>query len=274
MGKIFRKILNSIPKKVQRELGYSKLGSKIVEHYKMKDPSKKSIYTFKNGIKIYSDLFNPREYELFEDKREPKTKEAFLKQISEGNTVIDCGAKIGEYSLIAAKKVGNHGKVISIEPYLPATIMLKNNFELNNFTNFKILNVAVSDKSGTTKFYENPVRGTGFLDPKIIDKKLTKFSEVKVQTLDEIISNEKLDRVHMIKIDVEGFEYETLKGCKNSLQKGLVDNFIIEIHVHYLVPEKGLSENDIYEFLKEYGFKIKVTDEDKNKPALHILATK
>ena len=84
MGKTFRKIINLIPKKVMRELGYSKLGSKIVEHYKMKDHSKKCIYTLKDGIKIYSDLFNPREFELLEDKREHKTKEAFLKQITEG----------------------------------------------------------------------------------------------------------------------------------------------------------------------------------------------
>jgi len=273
MGKFFKKILNLMPKKVKRDLGYSKLGSKVVEHYKMKDSSEKSIHTLKNGIKIYSDLFNLRESDLIEGKDlEEETKQIFLQQIKVGCTVIDCGAKIGEYSLIAAKKVGNNGRVIAIEPYSPAAKMLKDNFELNNFTNFKILNVAVSDKSGITKLYENPVRGTGFLDPTIIDKKLTQFSEIQVQTLDEIISHEKLERVDMIKIDVEGFEYETILGCKKSLEKNLIHNIVCEIHYRYLRDNKGITENDIYDFLKKFGFNIQVTQKGQN--LIHILANK
>jgi len=171
-------------------LAYSTIGKKIVKYYKESENGKKKAYDIGYGIKIYADFFTPRSWDLILGKNvEAQVKEAFLNNIKENDTILDCGASIGEFSLIAAKKVGNNGKVFSIEPFKKATILLRQNFQLNNFHNFTIIEKAISDKPGKALLYENPVSGTGVLDDTITKRKLSDTSEVSVITIDDILSS-------------------------------------------------------------------------------------
>jgi len=140
-NELIRKIVKRIPISVLRYIAYTKIGSSIIKNLKAAGVGDKLIVNLSNDVKIYSDIFSPRELQGGESY-EDKVKKIFLENIHEGNTVVDVGAKIGEFSLIAARKVGPNGKIISIEPFRQSLTRLRENFILNKFNNFTILELA------------------------------------------------------------------------------------------------------------------------------------
>lgn len=245
------------------------MGSKIVKIIRKR--KSRTWYEIENDIKIYFDLTNPHTWDLIQGKDpEKKIKQIFLNNIKEDDTIIDVGANIGQYSLIAAKKVGPTGRVISIEPLKETAEWLKKNFLLNNFNNYVILESAVGSESGSRALYKKSGSGgQGFLDPKVDGKQLHKTMEINVETIDSIVSLRKIEKVDMLKIDVEGFEYEVLLGCTRSFKQNKIKKIICEIHSKRL-EYKGINENTIYSLLRENGFSIDLVE--KNEKTAHILA--
>lgn len=84
---------------------------------------------------------------------EPKTTSLFKKVIREGDIVVDVGAHIGYYTLLASRLVGDTGKVYAFEPEPRNYDLLLKNLELNNVKNVVAIKKAVSNKKGTLKFY-------------------------------------------------------------------------------------------------------------------------
>ena len=82
-----------------------------------------------------------------------------------------------------------------------------------------------------------------------------------------------MDLINLLKIDVEGFEYEVLLGCNDALKKNKINKIIIEIHSEFL-KSKGINEELIYTFLKEHGFNIKKIQEISSKQTSNIIAIK
>ena len=176
---------------------------------------------------------------------EKESKDVFLNNIKEGDIVIDCGANIGEYSLIAAQKIGSTGKVISIEPSKRIADRLKNNFSLNHFEKFEILQLAIGDKSSKSILYEHGVSELSSLDPTVLDKPITGTSEVQIETLDNIISSRNIDKIDMMKMDIDSFEYDAFLGCKKSFAKNIIKKIICEVH-YSLLKKRGIDEDQVY----------------------------
>ena len=264
------KIINKIPRSILLKIGYSKIGSKMVKFVKEKQSQK--WYDVGNDVKMYLDITNPYSWDLIDgNEHEDNIKKIFLDNIHEGDTVIDVGANIGEFSLIGSKKIGPKGKMISIDPLNEVTNWLKKNFILNNFSNYEILEKAVGNKPGTMKLYKkSDISEMGILDPDIVENKLVSNTEITVDTIDNIVTSKNIESVAMLKIDVEGFEYEVLCGCKNSFKERKIKKIICEIHSSYL-KKKNLNDNMIYSLLEDNGFFIKKLDVDTHRS--HILAT-
>lgn len=263
------KLLNLIPHSLLVRIGYSRLGSKFVKSIRNREA--KTWYEIDDGIKIHLDLANPHTWDLIQGKDPEKNiKKVFLNNIKKGDTIIDAGANIGEFSIIAAKKIGTDGNLISIEPLKETAEWLQKNLLLNNFHNYVVLESAVGRKTEVrTLFKKNESAGMGLLDPVIDGEKLVESSKINVKTVDDILSSRKINQVNMLKIDVEGFEYDVLLGCKKSFEDKKIEKIICEIHLGYL-SEKGIDENLIYSLLEKNGFNIS-TIEFKNNTK-HILA--
>lgn len=230
------KLIKIIPKSVRRQLGYSKIGSRIVLKLKNNDLGK--VVELENGIKIRTDIFSTRELELGSGKdSEEKIKKVFLQNIEEGDLVIDCGAKIGEYTLIASKKIKDSGKIFAFEPFKESALKLKNNLELNNFKNCQIIEMAISNFKGKAIFYENSLSGEGCLDSNLI-RKCTSKTEINLETIDNFIKTNKIEKVNMMKIDVEGYELEVFEGAKNSLKENKIEKIICEVHDIFLKKKR------------------------------------
>jgi len=267
------KILNLIPRPVQKFMGYSFLGTKLLQ--RLKRSGSKTEFDIDYGLKIYLELSNPFTWDLVLGKDlEKDVKREFSQNINEGDTVIDVGAHIGEYTLLGAKLVGTNGSIISVEPARDTIKSLKENIILNDFKNCLVIEKAVGEKVETKSLYKVSKEDVyGYLDQYVKNKKLTKQSEIDVTTIDEIVLSENLNLVNLLKIDVEGFEYEVLLGCNDTLKKNKIKKIIIEIHSEFL-KAKGMNEDLIYTFLKKHGFKIKKIQEIPNKQTSNFIATK
>jgi FkbM family methyltransferase len=199
----------------------------------------------------------------------------------QGDIVVDVGAHIGRYTIIASKRVGTNGKVIAIEAHPGNYEMLNRNIELNGLTNVTTLNYAVYSKESKIKLYM-PDEEFGYtmhhsimfsyLSPKysLKGKENEKFIEVNANTLDNLLQKNGLSReVNWIKIDVEGAEFEVLKGATEILSNSKEICLLIEVHN----PYDTNHYKQIIDFLKYYNFKIQF-EKIYESGERHIIARK
>jgi FkbM family methyltransferase len=170
----------------------------------------------------------------------------------QGDIVVDIGANIGRYTLIASKRVGTNGKVVAIEAHPGNFEMLNRNIKLNRLTNVIPLNYAAYSKETKVKLYV-PDEESGYtIYHTLMERTGKKFVEVDAITLDYLLLQlngirEGVVEVNWIKIDVEGVEFEVLKGATNVLSKSKDIALLIEVH--------GIDNyRPLMEFLNSYNF--------------------
>jgi FkbM family methyltransferase len=193
----------------------------------------------------------------------------------QGDIVVDVGAHIGRYTIIASKRVGANGKVIAIEAHPGNYEMLNRNIKLNGLTNVTTLNYAVYSKESKIKLYV-PDEEFGYtmhhsimsdyIFPKYKGKTEDKFIEVSANTLDYLLNLKGITDVNWVKIDVEGAEFEVLKGANNILSNSKDIALLIEVH------GKNTYE-PIIDSLRSYNFKIDFEKTYENGEK-HIIAVK
>jgi FkbM family methyltransferase len=192
----------------------------------------------------------------------------------EGDIVIDIGAHIGLYTIISSKRVGANGKVVAIEAHPGNFEMLNSNIKLNQLTNVIPLNYAVHSKETKVKLYL-PSGESGFtkyntIMPNWINAQ-EKFVEVNANTLDYLLQLNEIrqEEVNWIKIDVEGAEFEVLKGATNVLSKSKDIAILMELHgpPHVYRPK-------VEEFVNLYNFKIEFEKSYEENGSMHIIMQK
>ncbi len=151
---------------------------------------------------------------------EPVETGLFQKEIREGGVVLDIGANIGYYTLIAARLVGPQGRVYAFEPDPVNFRLLQKNVKANGYDNVVLVNKAVSNKNGKIRLYLNPSnRG----DHRVYDSKDGRSSiEIQTVALDRFLKP--LDKkIQFIKMDIQGAEALALEGMKGLVRanKGL-----------------------------------------------------
>lgn len=149
---------------------------------------------------------------------EPFETELFQKVLKPGMTVVDVGANIGYYTLLAARRVGPKGRVLAFEPDPVNYGLLRKNLEVNGYRNVALVNQALSNKKGKAKLYLNPAnRG----DHRVYDSGDGRRSvTIRTAILDSFIGKKKVD---LIKMDIQGAEALALAGMKRTIRssKGL-----------------------------------------------------
>ena len=192
----------------------------------------------------------------------------------EGDIVVDIGAHIGLYTIISSKRVGTKGKVVAIEAHPGNFEMLTSNIKLNQLTNIIPLNYAVYSKETKLKLYL-PSGESGFtkyntIMPNWINTQ-EKFVEVNANTLDYLLQLNKIrqEEVNWIKIDVEGAEFEVLKGATNVLSKSKDVAILMELHgpPHIYRPK-------VEELVNLYNFKIEFEKSYEENGSMHIIMQK
>lgn len=177
--------------------------------------------------------------------------------IKEGMFVLDIGANVGYYSLIAARLVGEKGAVFAFEPAPDNFALLLKNIKVNGFSNITPVPKAVSNKMGSGRLFlsNEPMAHS------IMYKPTGKGSvEVEVTTIDEFIEN--INRpVDLVKMDVEGSEMKALEGMLETIRINPTLKIITEFYPDNL-EKSGCSPEAFLEKLMNCGFKLYIIDEE------------
>jgi len=150
----------------------------------------------------------------FREYYEPEL--AYLEKVlSPGKVFIDVGANFGVYTLVASKLAGAAGKVIAIEPTAQSFAVLRQNIALNHLANVRAFRVALTQTRGKAWLYHgwDPVGNSLGMDPLRGDE----GEEVQTESLDNLLEENSIDRVDVIKVDVEGAEELVLRGATRTL---------------------------------------------------------
>jgi FkbM family methyltransferase len=190
--------------------------------------------------------------------------EIFKKRVKKGMTVVDIGANWGWYTLIAAKLVGEKGKVYAFEPEPYNYDLLLKNIEINGYDNIIPVQKAVSNKVGTVKLFltqDNP-GGLNTIYP--YNHSLQRnFVEVETITLDNFFRDRK-DKIDVIKMDVEGAEFAILQGMREILGRNKTIEILTEFWLDGLRRFGYSPGRFLNEFMK-HGFKLFYLNEREKK---------
>jgi FkbM family methyltransferase len=147
-----------------------------------------------------------------------------------GMTVLDIGAHHGFYTLLASKRLGPLGKVISFEPSPRERKRLRLHILLNRCKNVTLETYALGDQEGESELYvvEDWASGCNSLRPPDVSARTTRFS-VRVVRLDNWLANHKIDRVDFIKLDAEGGELAVLQGASHLLEQRPRPVILVEV---------------------------------------------
>ena len=176
--------------------------------------------------------------------REPQATKYLQSIMKPEWTVVDIGANIGYYALQEARAVS---EVIAIEPASANYAALETNIDLNGYVNVEAHQLAVGDYEGEAEFELS--RACNWNRIAIRNKKGTIL--VQVETLDRFLNGGKADFVRM---DVEGYEMNVLKGMERILSNHAPRMFI-EIHRDKL-RGYGSSQREVMEYLSRFGYSI------------------
>jgi FkbM family methyltransferase len=196
------------------------------------------------GIVLRLDLSDLVDWYSFWGFKE-ESKVLLMSSVSRGFTIIDAGANNGVLSLEFAKMVGENGNVVSIEPH-PANIeRFRFNLSLNKFVNIDLIEKGVGAKAGESFI---SIVDENNLGKTRIQTEKEGGLEIEIRTLDYIVNSNQLEQVDLIKIDVEGFEMEVLKGGFETIKK-YQPKLFIELDDSNL-REQGSSASEVMVFLK------------------------
>ena len=224
--------------------------------YKKKIGNEKNInFTGHYGCKyIIPNLKENIGLELFiNGVYEKETIDRIIKNIPVNGTLLDIGANIGAIS-IPISKLRTDIHIVAVEASNKVYNYLKENVALNKMSNCEIVNNAISDTDGQTVSFFSPdeLFGKGSMAAVFTDA----AENVETITLDTLILNKGIEKVDLIKIDVEGFEYLAFKGGVKLLTHPNAPDILFEF-VDWAEELAGnIKPGDAQKILIEYGYSL------------------
>ncbi|MDD5136094.1 MAG: FkbM family methyltransferase [Candidatus Omnitrophica bacterium] len=210
--------------------------------FRMYYPDRYYEFVFPNGVrfKCYENIAD--------DLQRSLPGYLFGYDIKKGDTVIDCGAYIGEFTLYAAMAVGETGRVMAFEPDPAFFKKLQDNVSLNGLHNVILIEKGVWSKEDRLKFSGGSQSGNLFAENLSHN---TESYDISVTSLDGELEKRGITNVDFIKMDVEGAEIEAVRGASSILEKSGPDLAIASYHI--LNGQKTCVE--LEKMLKALGYK-------------------
>lgn len=216
-------------------------------------PSEKILVNNYEMFIIPNDLGISRDLAIYKT-HEPLTTRLMHKILKNGMVCLDIGSNIGYYVLLESRLVGKEGRVISIEPSPINFEYLKKNTEISENRNIEIYNFAAADENKILDF----VIGSKSNWSKVLSEnekiqKGDKLIKIQAKQVDTFVREKNYQKIDFVRMDVEGYEYNLLKGLKEVL-KTFRPRLLIEVHKMFLGTSRTL---EMFEELKQDGYDAK-----------------
>jgi FkbM family methyltransferase len=185
---------------------------------------------------------------------EPEVWPLIMASVRAGDVVVDVGAYIGLYALALGKRVGPAGQVFAFEPTPDSFQVVLRHVELNGLQGqVRAVRAAVGRENGTVSFSAD--QG---IQASMVSKPSSTAVRVECVTLDSFFPDARID---ILKIDVEGFEEDVLKGARTVLSEPGRRPRRIFIEVHpYAWKAAGTTDESLRGLLNGYGYDLTYPD--------------
>ncbi len=183
-------------------------------------------FQFWVGNALGKEWYSPAQHAAFAEHTET------ARLVRPGDRVLEIGAHHGFTAMLLSKLVGEDGSVLAVEPSPFNAMMVNAQIGLNNATNCRVVQAAAADREGKARLSRDAV-----------DERVTEASdgvEVPTLTADELDST--LGPFNVLKIDVQGFEYQVLRGAAQMLRRR--PKILLELH-GLQIAAYGFTERDV-----------------------------
>ena len=226
---------------------------------------KRKIHTFDNGIKVFDDhlLAQQRTRYRRHNVHEAQEEGVFIdlvQRIPTNGTYVDIGAAIGYYPLLA-KTLSPTLSIHAVEPLQRHRTFFLENIHLNGFStaDFSIHSQVIAAADGTVEFVDSGYGSSmlsnhtaGISPKKLVKQLLWRLRPQAIESIEAVTLDQLVHRIgapiHLVQIDVQGFEAEVLQGAGRSMDQGAIYTFLIGTHgarVHracvHLLRQHGYS---------------------------------
>lgn len=214
------------------------------------------IFASAEDASIGREIIEKHEYER-------QVTKLFAKLLKPGMTVLDVGANIGYFSLLAASLVGPEGGVQSWEPSSGNVRALSASRAANGFSNIDVVQAAATDQPGLLRYFRNSSNGNVQGIEKNTPEDLLSAETVMGLRIDDFIPEDA--HVDFVKIDVEGFEYKAMMGAQKTISR-CRPMVISEFAPPNLVELSGVSGRDYLEFFAKCGYDMFTLGKSNTEP--------
>lgn len=149
-----------------------------------------------------------------------KDRRIIMKEVSPGDVVFDIGANVGYYAVPFALSIGPNGRLFAFEPNPRIAERLSAHLELNGLMNVTVVPTALGSQNTEMELFvpPNDDPGSATLIQDWRKETAVEKHKVSVIRLDDYVVDQDIDRVDLIKLDVEGFELDVLSGAEHILR--------------------------------------------------------
>ena len=180
---------------------------------------------------------------LFFGSYEPEVRRIFRTVLPLGGVAIDVGANVGWHTLLMASLVGARGRVLAIEPNPDLRQRLHDHLCLNRCEQVNVISTVAADTEGMVEFYAPALNDRSSGNGHVVDDALAMAGTIRVaaRSLDTIVAEARCERLDLIKIDVEGFEWRVLRGGADTIAK-FRPHIIFEYNTEYAARGGGTPQ--------------------------------
>jgi FkbM family methyltransferase len=189
---------------------------------------------------------------------EGASRRIFETAVIPGAVVVDGGAHIGVYSVLAAKRCGSSGTVYSYEPDPYNFAALALNLRRNGCANVHAMRQALADRSGTTTFYQARSSVSGSTVARL-SRGPQRPTTVDSAALDDVLTQAPIGRL-VAKLDLEGGELSALAGMRRALSESAAVLLLVEANPGALAESAGSLESLVGD-IRSCGLQVQAIDE-------------
>jgi FkbM family methyltransferase len=192
-------------------------------------------------------------YSLMRGEYEARMQAILEQYLYPGAVFVDLGANEGYFTVMASRLVGPRGTVMAVEPQSRLQGVIAVNLGLNQCFNVRLARAVLSDKTELASLFLATEMYSGATSLFPGGRYRRKTESVQSFTLAEFLDRCGLEKCDLMKVDIEGAEYDLFIGARRVLERGMIRTIALEFHPSIL-KQRGLSHDDLGRLISSCGY--------------------